>query len=246
MSSTGRKAAPSFKSGERLTVAACEDGQVWVKDDTGAVKRLPLQQYAERFEVYRAGSIQVAEGERLRITRNGSVRGRDGKEHRIDNGDMVTVRFTPEGDLIDQRGWIIPRDYGHWACGVVTSHSSQSLEDEVPFLAQSTASRGASNARQFYVSVSRGKQALAVTPTTRRPCARPCFVPTMPARRMRSGSARAAAAGGAASPAQVVVAAAATVSERRRRRGGAGGGEGAGSVAEIMHVRQESRSERHV
>ena len=135
------KAAPGFQSGERLTVVAREDKQVWVKDDSGTVKQLPLQ-HAERFELYRTSSLPVADGERLRITRNGTVQGRDGKQHRITNGDMVTVRVTPEG-LVDQRGWIIPASYGHLASGVVTSHSSQSLEDPVPFLAQSTASRGA-------------------------------------------------------------------------------------------------------
>jgi conjugative relaxase-like TrwC/TraI family protein len=151
--------APGFKCGERLSVVGSDNGVVQVRRADGQVKELPLQ-HADKFELYRATSLPVADGERLRITRNGVVTGRDGKAHRINNGDIITVRFTADGDLVDQRGWIIPANFGHLASGVVTSHASQSLEDEVPFLAQSTTSRGASNARQFYVSVSRGTHAL--------------------------------------------------------------------------------------
>jgi conjugative relaxase-like TrwC/TraI family protein len=153
--------APGFKRGERLTVAGVsrQDGRVLVEDGSGQARELPLP-LAERFEVYRTADIGVAEGDRLRITRNG-VTARD--NHRLNNGDIVTVAgFTGAGDLIDRRGWVIARSYGHLAHGVVTSHGSQSAEDEVPFLAQSATSRGASSAEQFYVSVSRGKQGLRV------------------------------------------------------------------------------------
>jgi hypothetical protein len=70
------------------------------------------------------------------------------------------VRFTKQGDLVDQRGWIIRASFGHLASGVVTSVASQGMDDQVPFLAQSTTSRGAASAEQFYVSVSRGIKSL--------------------------------------------------------------------------------------
>jgi hypothetical protein len=115
---------------------------------------------AERFELYRTESLPVADGERLRVTRNGYAFTPDGKPHALNNGDVVTVRFTPKGDLIDQRGWIIPSSFGHLASGVVTSVASQGMDDNVPFLAQSATSRGAASAEQFYVSVSRGIKSL--------------------------------------------------------------------------------------
>jgi hypothetical protein len=153
------KAAPGFKAGERLTVAGRDGAAVRVTAGAGTVKTLPLQ-YAERFELYRTESLAVAEGETLRVTRNGTAVSADGKQHRLNNGDVIKVRFTPEGDLIDARGWRIPASYGHLAHGVVTSHASQGMEANVVFVAQSGASRGASSAEQFYVSAGRGEKAL--------------------------------------------------------------------------------------
>jgi conjugative relaxase-like TrwC/TraI family protein len=152
--------APGFTRGEKVTVIGRDGDRVRVNKQSGQVALLPLA-LAERFELYRTETLPVAKGDRLRITRNGSTAGKD--VHRLNNGDLITVaEFTEAGDLIDQRGWIIPRSYGHLAHGIVTSHGSQSAEDEVPFLAQSGLSRGASSAEQFYVSVSRGKKALRV------------------------------------------------------------------------------------
>jgi conjugative relaxase-like TrwC/TraI family protein len=151
--------APGFRRGEQVKVVGRDGGSVLVEDQRGQLRQLPLA-LAERFELYRTLSLPVAEGERLRITRNGTALTPDGKQHRLNNGDVVTVRFTPQGDLIDQRGWIIPASYGHLAHGVVTSHASQGMEANVVFVAQSTGSRGASSAEQFYVSAGRGEKAL--------------------------------------------------------------------------------------
>lgn len=154
-----QNAAGGFGRGDRVKVVGRDGGSVLVEDKRGQVKELPLA-LAERFELYRSESLAVADGERLRITRNGYAFTPDGKQHTVNNGDVVTVRFTNKGDLIDQRGWIIPATFGHLASGVVTSVASQGMDDNVPFLAQSTTSRGAASAEQFYVSVSRGIQSL--------------------------------------------------------------------------------------
>lgn len=151
--------APGFGRGDRVQVVGRDGGRVLVEDKRGQVKELPLV-LAERFELYRTESLPVADGERLRITRNGYAFTPDGKPHALNNGDVVTVRFTKQGDLVDQRGWIIPATFGHLASGVVTSVASQGMDDNVPFLAQSTTSRGAASAEQFYVSVSRGIKSL--------------------------------------------------------------------------------------
>jgi hypothetical protein len=94
------------------------------------------------------------------VTRNGTASTPDGKAHRLNNGDVVTVRFTPGGDLIDARGWVVPASFGHLAHGVVTSHASQGTEAAVVFVAQSGVSRGAASAEQLYVSAGRGEKAL--------------------------------------------------------------------------------------
>src|SRR5262249_31803840 len=102
-----------------------------------------------------------AVGDRGRITNNGFSR--DGK--RLDNGDLFTVAgFTARGDIVDDRGRIIDRNFGHVNYGyVITSHASQSKTVDVIFIRQSGISSGAASREQLYVSVTRGRQAVIYT-----------------------------------------------------------------------------------
>jgi conjugative relaxase-like TrwC/TraI family protein len=125
--------------------------------------KLPLRS-AEHFQVYRPVELTLAVGDRARVTANGWDK--SGK-HRLNNGDLLTVAgFTPSGDIIDQRGWVIPASGGaHLALGYcVTSHASQGKTVDKVLVAQSSQSLAATNRRQFYVSVGRGRtQALVFT-----------------------------------------------------------------------------------
>src|SRR5262249_52028725 len=143
--------APGFKRGEKVKVVSRDGERVRVEKADGKQALLPLE-LADRFEVYRTTAIDVAEKEKLRITRNGYTPGKN--PHRLNNGDMITVsKITASGDIIDDRGWVIPASYGHLSHGIVTSMASQGDEADVSFLAQSGTSRGASSAQQFYVSI---------------------------------------------------------------------------------------------
>lgn len=136
------RSAPGHRSGSKLVVAAGTD--------------IPCSS-ADRFEVYRPTTLRFAVGDRLRVTAGGTTR--DGK-HRLDNGSLHTLTaFDKKGNLVLENGWIIDKEFGHFAHGyVVTSHASQGRTVDRVFVAQSAASFGASNTRQFYVSVSRGKE----------------------------------------------------------------------------------------
>ena len=138
--------APGHRSGSRLVVA---EGQ-----------ELPLQ-HAGRFEVYRPARLQLAAGDRIRVTANGTDRS---GQHRLSNGALFTVQgFTPRGDAIVDRGWVIDRDFGHIAHGyAVTSHASQGKTVHKVFIAQSSQSFPATNQRSFYVPVTRGKEMAVV------------------------------------------------------------------------------------
>ncbi len=137
--------APGHRRGERLVAAG---------------QKLPVDQTA-RFQVYRPASLKVAVGERLRVTANG--KSKDGK-HRLDNGNLITVKgFTQQGDIVDDRNWVIARDFGHLTHGyVVTSHASQGKSVDKVIVGQSAVSLPASNLSQFYVSISRGRDAAAI------------------------------------------------------------------------------------
>ncbi len=133
---------PGYTKGTRLVV--------------GEGVNLPLE-YAKRFQVFRPSTEAVATGDRIRITANGWTKDR---KHRLSNGALLSVKgFTAQGDLVVDHGWVIGRDFGHLAHGyAVTSHAAQGKSVDKVFIAQSSQSFPASNRRQFYVSVSRGRR----------------------------------------------------------------------------------------
>lgn len=140
------RAAPGHPAGTRVRVA----------EDT----TLQLGHF-DRLQVYRADELAVAVGDRLRVTANGWTQ--DGR-HRLNNGAMYTVTgFTPRGDVRLSNGWVVAKEFGHWAHGYVgTSHASQGKTVNRVIVAQSGASLSASSREQFYVSVSRGRRQVSV------------------------------------------------------------------------------------
>lgn len=151
--------AKGIVRGAMLRVAGREDGKVMVSDASGRKLALPLQQ-AERFEVFREESINLARGDRIRITRNGdSLNGR-----RLFNGHVFTVeKFTRSGNIVLNNGAELEAKHGHLAHGYCsTSHSAQSKSVRDVLVAQSKNSFVASSQEQFYVSVSRGKQTIRI------------------------------------------------------------------------------------
>ena len=137
--------APGHIRGERLVVG---DGN-----------EVPTSQ-AERFQVYRPEPVRIAIRERVRVTHNGLARG----EHRLNNGEVLTVKgFTAAGDIIDQRGWVISREFGHLSHGyVTTSVSSQSKTVNHVLVAMGTQSLPAVNREQLYVSLSRSRDSARI------------------------------------------------------------------------------------
>jgi conjugative relaxase-like TrwC/TraI family protein len=128
-------------------------------------EEVPPVELAARFQVYHAGQLKIAAGERLRITRNGeSVDG-----HRLNNGDIVEIKnFDLAGNLVTTKGWTISREYGFLAHGyVTTSMASQGTDVQKVFIGQSAESFGASSREQFYVSCSRGQQQAIVYTTSK-------------------------------------------------------------------------------
>ena len=170
-----------FRRGERVTVTGQdEQGRVSVKHQSDETALLPLDQ-ATRFQVYEPRTIALAAGDLIRITQNGFTK----TKQRLNNGYLKKVEgFTKDVDLKLANGWVVSKDFGHWTHGYcLTSYSSQSKSVDCVFIAESAESFRAAGREQFYVSVSRFKQALtiytddkhellrAVSKTSRRPSA---------------------------------------------------------------------------
>ena len=150
---------PGFRRGERVTVKRRDERGIMVERVNGASALLPMDR-AARFQVHEARTIALSPGDMVRITQNGFTR--DGQ--RLNNGDLKQVQgFTKGGDLKLANGWVIPKDYGNLAHGYcVTSYASQSKGVDRVFIAESSESFRAADRQQFYVSVSRFKEALTI------------------------------------------------------------------------------------
>jgi conjugative relaxase-like TrwC/TraI family protein len=159
--------AKGFKRGERLIVFGADENGVHAKRVDGSDVLLPLNE-TKKFQVYSAERVAFARGDRLRITQNGFTREiRRGvlgslSKNRLNNGSVYEVEgFTRQGDIRLSNGFVVPKDYGGIGHGyVVTSHASQGKTVDTVLLAVGQESFAAANKEQFYVSVSRGKEAV--------------------------------------------------------------------------------------
>jgi conjugative relaxase-like TrwC/TraI family protein len=137
--------AKGFKKGERMTVTDPD--------------KVPFAE-AAKFQLYRPETIKVAVGEKIRGT--AAVNTIDGK-HRFRNGSTGTIAaFTEEGIELEN-GWVLPYSAGHLRHGYVeTSFGAQGRTVRRMIVDMSSASLGAINREQLYVSATRGVEQLRV------------------------------------------------------------------------------------
>ena len=155
-----------FKRGEKVLVTGRKENQIAVQRADGSQACLTVAREdsgrvsAPSFNVYEAGKLPLAPGEQIRITQNGQSK----EGHRVNNGELRRVKkFTKEGDIVLDNGWVLDKNFGNLAHGYcVTSHSSQGKTIQRLFVAESEASLPAASREQFYVSASRGVEAIKI------------------------------------------------------------------------------------
>ncbi len=152
-----------FALGEQMEVIGVSDGMVRVRSDDGyhaKIKSLPLSE-PEKFGVYKRDTIEVCEGDCIRITSNG--RTADG--HRLQNRNLYKVDYIGhDGAIVLENGYRLDKDFAHLDYGYAsTSHAAQGKTVDWVFVAQTAQlSSCASDAKQFYVSVSRGREGVKI------------------------------------------------------------------------------------
>ncbi|MBR9800435.1 relaxase domain-containing protein [bacterium] len=146
-----------FKKGDRYRVTGVQGNQVALISLDGQQEKSLPSSTPERFEVYRDSTLQLSVGDKVRFSLGGKTR--NGKQ-RISNGRLDEVRsINTDGDLILKSGLLVDRNYGHLDLGyVVTSHASQGKDRHVAIAAMGSESLPAINAKQFYVTASRGSE----------------------------------------------------------------------------------------
>jgi conjugative relaxase-like TrwC/TraI family protein len=153
--------AGGYRRGERYRVAPHERFGLGLEPvGGGEVKPIP-HDHADRFEVYREDSIGLAVGDKVRFSLGG--RSADGGRQ-ISNGRLDRIeRITPAGDLVLKSGMTVAKDYGHLDLGYcITSHAAQGADADKILCAMGSESLPAVSSRQFYVSVSRGREDIAI------------------------------------------------------------------------------------
>lgn len=113
------------------------------------------------FEVYHEAEIPLSKGDAIRVTRNGF----DTKKKRLNNGQSLEiVAIDKKGEIvarnpISKAEYRLPHNFGHIAHGYcLTSHASQGKTVDEVFIYQPSATFPATDLKQFYVSVSRGRE----------------------------------------------------------------------------------------
>ena len=149
-----------FETGQSYDVKKVnEKDQVFVQHKSGLTKMLPLYE-AAKFQAFGLRQTDLTTGDLLKITVNGHTL----SGHPVNNGDVYTVSgFDKLGNIQLDNGEVLGRDYRNFTLGYYnTSHASQGRDAQDIFLVQGSRSFGASNDKQFYVSVSRGEETLNI------------------------------------------------------------------------------------
>lgn len=148
-----------FKAGDKMHVTGKDEkGNVLVKNGDKEMV-LPAAE-AGKYQVYAKQEAAFAAGDKIRITKNGKAL----EGTKLNNGQIYNVTgFDKSGNIKLSNGTTLNKDFGHFTHGyAVTSNTSQGKTVDKVIVAQSSYSFGASTKEQFYVSVSRGKEAVSV------------------------------------------------------------------------------------
>jgi len=157
-----QNAKGGFTRGERYRIKQSKNGQVQLAPlKAGEPERtLPLG-FADRFEVYSEEKITLSQGDHIRFTLGGQSLD---KSQKLSNGRLDEINsFDARGNIVLKNGMTVSRDYGHLDYGyVVSSHASQGKDRTIAMAAMGAESMAAINARQLYVTVSRGTKEVAI------------------------------------------------------------------------------------
>jgi len=153
-----------IKRGSIWSVKSSDKGKTRIISETGEERLLPLQR-PDRFDLYEQSEIKIAKGDKIRITRGGF----DDNKKRLDTGDIFDViALIKTGEIklqnkISKATYDINKNFGHLAhAHVITSHASQGKTVDHVLISQPASTFTATNSKQFYVSVSRGKYSAKV------------------------------------------------------------------------------------
>jgi ATP-dependent exoDNAse (exonuclease V) alpha subunit len=150
-----------IKRGSLWTVDVVKDKDILIKGQRGQSQALPKHQ-SSRFDVFEKSEIGLSKGDKVHITRNAF----DQENKRLNNGQTLEVASVTKGGKIklinpvSKNTYTVDKEFGHLShAHCITSHASQGKTVDEVFISQPASTFPATDAKQFYVSVSRGRDA---------------------------------------------------------------------------------------
>ncbi|MBU7569086.1 MAG: relaxase domain-containing protein [Flavobacterium sp.] len=147
------------KRGSVWAVENANSDNLLIKNSDDKEIAVPMAS-SKHFDVFEQKQIQLSKGDKVQITKNGF----DKENSRLDNGDNLEVKSVSKKDGItlinpvSKKLYRLDKDFGHINhAHCITSYASQGKTVDEVFIHQPAATFPATDAKQFYVSVSRGR-----------------------------------------------------------------------------------------
>ncbi len=145
-----------FVKDETVAVVAVENDSIKVQRDDGSESVFLLGAGCACFDVGEKRKLKIAAGDKLLLQANAARR-------RFINGELVEVLAIQGDSVVLADGRVIPQNYRTFTHGyAVTSHAAQGKTVDEVLVVASSRSLPAINQQQFYVSISRGRDACRV------------------------------------------------------------------------------------
>ena len=150
-----QRAVGGFKSGEQWQVVERSSASEFVLEKKGQKRFFSLSKPGS-FNVFQPESMALSAGDRVRITKNFKSQGKTFR-----NNELHTVTAIEDGKITLDNTEIIPRGGLHIDQGfVVTSHAAQGKTVDQVIVSVPVQAFSQANEAQFYVSMSRGREAM--------------------------------------------------------------------------------------
>ena len=149
------RAERGYRKGESAQVLRVTDDSLRLRRSDGSEAVFALKAGAAGFEVGELRKLPVAPGDKLLLQANA--------QRRFINGELVEVKAIQGDSLVLSDGRIIPPDYRTFTHGyAITSHAAQGKTVDEVLVVATSRSLPAVSQQQFYVSISRGRQACRI------------------------------------------------------------------------------------
>jgi ATP-dependent exoDNAse (exonuclease V) alpha subunit len=145
-----------FAKNETVSVVAIENDALKVQHANGSENLFLLGAVCVCFDVGEKRKLKISVGDKLLLQANASRK-------RFINGELVEVLAIQGDSVVLADGRVIPQNYRTFTHGyAVTSHAAQGKTVDEVLVITSSRSLPAINQQQFYVSISRGRDACRV------------------------------------------------------------------------------------